>query len=393
MIIRCVDNSANGWYNPGRGGDRMKTDRKRMFYLDVARVIAIISITLNHAVNRSYHTYGKQLEEFLTIPLASTLLKVTVYIFSRIGVPLFLMITGVLILNKKMQDASDIKRFYRHNLLSLLITSEIWYFLMYWFLTIGSNGIVEKGWPAVIGGMFSTLLFQNQNTMGSMWYMPMILCVYTTLPFLVIVKDKLKGSGEKLIYLPVALLFLIAMVLPSVNDLLSILGRNRFSSPLTENYLFCYYYIYIIIGYLVGRGALAKYKTGTIIAGGLGSFVISCGYQLWIYTMPADYPIGYNFPLLPVCAGFLFELLRRGADKLRKAEKPITCVSRISFGIYFVHIVIMTALVELLDLFAPGLLHPVRLVVLEVVSVGLSIAVILPLSKIRIFRKYLFMIK
>jgi hypothetical protein len=53
----------------------------------------------------------------------------------------------------------------------------------------------------------------------------------------------------------------------------------------------------------------------------------------------------------------------------------------------------MTALVELLDLFAPGLLRPVRLVVLEVVSVGLSIAAILPLSKIRIFRKYLFMIK
>jgi surface polysaccharide O-acyltransferase-like enzyme len=82
--------------------DTMK--QKRLFYLDVARVIAIISISLNHAVNRSYQNYSGQMAEFFAIPMASTLFKMLISVFSRIGVPLFLMITGVLILNKKMEQ-------------------------------------------------------------------------------------------------------------------------------------------------------------------------------------------------------------------------------------------------------------------------------------------------
>jgi surface polysaccharide O-acyltransferase-like enzyme len=371
----------------------MKLGQKRMFYLDVARVIAIISISLNHAVNRSYRNYSGQMAEFFAIPMASTLFKVLISVFSRIGVPLFLMITGVLILNKKMDDASDVKRFYKHNLLSLFITTEIWYFLMYWFLIIGSNGIRDNGWRSVILGMFSTMLFQNQTTMGSMWYMPMILCVYTTLPFVVMVKDKLSDSKSKLLYLPLGLLFVVAMLLPGINDLLTVLGMERFGTPLAENYLFSFYYIYIIVGYLIGKGTLARLKTATVMLVTTGSFLLCCGYQLWAYSRPADYLVSYSFPLLPVCAGFLFELVRRSAHLAAKAEKPITCISRIAFGIYFVHIVIMTALVEVLDLFIPGLSLWLRLILLEIVSVGLSVAIILPLSKIKIFRKYLFLIK
>lgn len=371
----------------------MKTGQKRMFYLDLARVIAIISISLNHAVNRSYRNYSGQMAEFLALPFGSTIFKTVITVFSRIGVPLFLMITGVLILNKKMEDASDVKRFYKHNLLSLLITTEIWYVLMYWILTLGNGVIQEKGWLSAIGGMFSTMLFQNQTTMGSMWYMPMILCVYTTLPFVVMIKDKLAGSGQKLLYLPLVLLFIIAMVLPAVNSLLTLLGLEVLRSPLGEQYFFSFYYIYIVIGYLIGKGGLRRLPGWVVATVAGGSFLFCCGYQLWVYAQPENYLVSYDFPLMPVCAGFLFELVRRGAYRVRKAEKPVTCISKIAFGIYFVHIVIMTALAAVLDQFVPELFRPVRVILLEVLSVGLSVAVILPLSKIKVFRKYLFLIK
>lgn len=371
----------------------MKTDQKRMFYLDLARVIAIIAISLNHAANRSYSNYSGQMAEFLALPFGSTLFKTVMTVFSRIGVPLFLMITGVLIFNKKMDSVSDVKRFYKHNLLSLFVTAEIWYVLMYWILVIADNGIRGLDWGKAIGGMFSTMLFQNQTTMGSMWYMPMILCVYTTLPFAVMVKDKLAGFREKIVLLPLALVFVIAMVVPAINDLLSVLGLERFSSPLGEHYLFSFYYVYIIVGYLVGWGALGKLRTWAVAAVAAGSFLLCCAYQLWVYSQPANYLVSYSFPLMPVCAGFLFELVRRGAHRVQKAEKPITYISRISFGIYFVHVVFIGVLVALLDRVAPGMYRPVRLIVLEVLSVGLSIGVIWPLSKIKVFRKYLFLIK
>ena len=103
---------------------------ERKFYLDVARVLAVISITLNHAVNRSYDNYYYQQAEFQSIALWDSAFKAVITVFSHIGVPLFLMISGALLLNKRMENGSDLKRFYRHNLLGLLITTEIWYFIM-----------------------------------------------------------------------------------------------------------------------------------------------------------------------------------------------------------------------------------------------------------------------
>ncbi len=371
----------------------MEAGKKRLFYLDVTRVIAIVSISLNHAANRSYDNYTNQMAEYLAIPFASTLFKTVMTVFSRIGVPLFLMITGVLILNKKMEDAKDIKRFYKHNLLSLFITTEIWYILMYWFLAFRDDVVLQQGWLGAIGGMFETMLFQNQLTMGSMWYMPMILCVYTTLPFVVMVKDKLSASKEKLLYLPLIILFLSTMVQPFVSNLLVLLGFQGYSSPIGAHYLFSFYYIYIIIGYLIGQGALRKLKTQTVAVMGASTFLICCGYQLWAYSRPANYLVSYDFPLMPVCAGFLFELVRRKAVMFQKLTKPITCISRISFGIYFVHVVILAVWGVLLKRFVPGIPLPLRLILLEVIPVGLSIALILPLSKIKLFRKYLFLIK
>lgn len=70
------------------------TNKNRIYYLDIARVIAIISITLNHAVGRSFDLHNDTMLEYNTLPLYLTVIKTVAYIFSRIGVPLFLMISG-----------------------------------------------------------------------------------------------------------------------------------------------------------------------------------------------------------------------------------------------------------------------------------------------------------
>ena len=42
----------------------------RSYYLDIARTIAIISISLNHAVNRTYDNYFGQMEELSLIHIS-----------------------------------------------------------------------------------------------------------------------------------------------------------------------------------------------------------------------------------------------------------------------------------------------------------------------------------
>lgn len=91
------------------------------------------------------------------------------------------------------------------------------------------------------------------------------------------------------------------------------------------------------------------------------------------------------------CAGFLFELLRRKSHCFSKLSRPITYLSRISFGIYFMHIIVLNLLITYMD-FTTWLL-PVKMLFLEGVSVGGSILLIALLSQIKPLRKYLFLIK
>lgn len=377
----------------------VKLTRQRTLYLDVVRVIAIISISLNHAVNRCYNNYTNQMAEFLILPFGSTLFKTVISVFSRIGVPLFLMITGALVMNKRMDNADDVKKFYRHNFLSLLITTEIWYFLMFWFQIFTSQSSVFENFGiwGTLARMVETMLFQNQLAFASMWYMPMILGVYLTLPFVIMAKDRLVSSGGgKVWYVPLVVLYLVSMVIPAINNLLHLLGMSHyFDSAITETYLFPFYYIYIIVGYHIGQGAFSRLKTWVVALVAVGTFLFCCGYQLFAYSQKPDYLVSYSSPVIPVCAGALFELCRRGGESFRRWEKPITYLSKIAFGIYFVHIVIMTGLIYILRRCSMPVLElrPVRVIFLEVVSVGGSILIIWLLSKVKIFKKYLFLIK
>ena len=203
-----------------------KISDSRIFWLDVARCVAIISITLNHAVNRAYHVYEGQSAEFFSIPLGSTLFKTVVYVFSRIGVPLFLMIFGALLFNKEINNAEDIKKFYKHNLLSLLITSEIWMFIMYWVIYIMEGHFRTESIFMSILGLLETMFFVNQTTFHSMWYIPMILCIYLFLPFLIMIKNKVP---KKIIMIPMAATLIYYYLIPTLNDILRVLCSSNFS--------------------------------------------------------------------------------------------------------------------------------------------------------------------
>ena len=365
----------------------------RQLYLDVARCIAIISITFNHAVNRSFDNYGNQMAEFLSIPIASSVLKAVITVFSRIGVPLFLMISGALILTKTIENAADIKRFYKKNLLSLLITTEIWYVLFFWFivLVLPQNQVLEtQGFGGALWGMVQTMLFQNQLTFDSMWYMPMILCLYTTIPFVIIVINKLRPSYGVML-LPAGIVAVNNIILPAINAFLQMQGQPTFSSVLQEAHLVSILYLYILGGYFISQGALAKLKDWLVAVIAGGSFLLCCGYQLYCYAQPMNYLVKDVFPLIYVSAGFLFELLRRKAHHFSKLSRPVTYLSRISFGIYFMHIIVLNLLTTFMDFSAWS--QPLKMLFLEVATVGGSILIIAPLSKIKVLRKYLFLIK
>lgn len=366
-----------------------KISDSRFFWLDVARCVAIISITLNHAVNRAYHVYEGQSAEFFSIPLGSTLFKTVVYVFSRIGVPLFLMISGALLFNKEINNAEDIKKFYKHNLLSLLITSEIWMFIMYWVIYIMEGHFRTESIFMSILGLLETMFFVNQTTFHSMWYIPMILCIYLFLPFLIMIKNKVP---KKIIMIPMAATLIYYYLIPTLNDILCGLGSSTFS--VQEDVILPQYLLIVVVGYLISKGVLKNLNKYLLMLGAVFSFAVSVGIQMFLFSQKPDVILRYEFVGFFVCAFFLFEIFRRYSDRIAGIRPAVEGLSKISFGIYFVHIIIMEILrATTYSFLATKISQPMILIYLEVVSFIGSIIFIKLVSLIPKAKKYLFMIR
>lgn len=371
----------------------MGAEKKRIYWLDAARTVAIISISLNHAVNRSYDNYTNQLAEYLTIPFASTVFKAVISVFSRLGVPLFLMISGALLLKKNIQNEDGIRRFYRHNYLDLFITSEIWYFIMYWRVALGqvikANGNFLSQIPFLLWGLLKTMLFIDQVTFDSMWYIPMILAVYLLIPIFALV---LKKVSLKVFVIPCAIVFVSTMVIPNINAFLSVAGSEmQIDYALRSSNIFSGYFLYVFAGYWISAGGLEKIKKTLAASIGIIAFIICCIAQIYIYSRPENYLISYDFPFVLLSSVFLFECVRRAGEPCDIIRKVVEYVSKISFAIYFIHILIMT-IINKLPVTA-GWPRPLLLIYLEVVSFGASIGFIRLFSHVQFCRRRLFLIK
>lgn len=370
---------------------------KRIAYLDVARSIAIVSITFNHAVNRSFATVIGQYAEFTSIPFALTVVKAILYAFSRLGVPIFLMISGALLLTRDY-SGERLGKFLKHNWLQLLIVTEIWLTIMFWYLQLSPSSVLRtQGIVACLIRFVMTLLFLNPISMGSMWYMYMILCVYLLIPILA---TALRTLDHKYFLIPMAIVTFCSFILPDVNGALVASGvlkeGGTFVTALDSSSVFSMFVVYLLLGYFVSQGALEPLTTTTLRIVVAVAFVAFCAVQVWGYSCTYDYVVanGYEgiFPMLVVVP--LFELLRRRSiDADSRLARTAKELSIISFGIYFVHICIMEGLVAVIGRFGWDITYLGKFLVLEIVSFVGAALIVDVCRKSKVLGTYLFGIK
>lgn len=365
---------------------------KRIYWLDIARVFAIISISMNHAVNHTFDNYNNTLYEFNKLPYILTCIKSGVSVFSRLGVPIFLMISGALLLNKKFNDNKDIFKFYKHNLLGIIITAEIWYFIIYWGLCIVNNGMhifTGKIFFKYLFQCIHTMLFFNQYTFESLWYIPMIICIYLVIPY---VANAVQKYSYKFLIVPVAIAIISGMIIPNINFWLQSMNSNiQLVFSLNISNLFSLYMIYVVFGFLISRNMLTRLSNSILIILIAMSFAFSVVFQFYAYSVPGNYLVEYNFFPIFICAVMVFELIKRIGEKNCVPKKWIIYISKISFAIYFLHRCIMLVLNKAFEVMSIGYIF--KLIMLEVFSMLASIVIIYIFSKNKFIKKYLFMIK
>lgn len=361
--------------------------RQRIYYLDIARAFAVLMICLNHAVNRTYSMYSGQAEEFLQSNFFSQVIKAAAGVASRLGVPLFLMITGVLLLDR-FRSGDQIMPFYRKNLKGLWITTEIWYALFFFFILLckPGNDLAGRGILAIGHRFVRTMLMIEPITLGSMWYMPMILCLYLMIPFFSLAFQHIRSRD---LILPGTVLFLSWMLLPNLEQLTGLLGHPISMNPAFKvTYLLSPYLLYMAMGWCIGcRDCLKKLPSPALYLSAIVLFAGICGLQLYGFAAEKDYLLGYEFGGYLVLSSLLLESFRRLAPCLERFRTGIGYLAKISFGIYFVHIPVM----ELMRWYwNPAAARPVKMGIYWLGSIAVSIAVIAITARSKFLKKYLY---
>ena len=292
--------------------------RERMTYLDCLRCLAIFLVILLHTlvpVVTNAGVYG----------VPSWKLCVALDAFTRVGVPLFFMLSGYLMLSR--EGTRQFAAFYRKNLPKLGIPLVVWNLIYY-----GGN-LLTRGETFRLRDFLAGLL--NQGHSYHMWFVYTLLGIYLLCPFL---KRMTEGCTGNQLLLLVGIILLPTAVQPMLNLAVYI----HLFGPLMEGYLG-----YFLLGYWLGGQKLTPRARRLLYLLGAAAYLIAflgnlrqASPQSILLPFNGGYRLHHYFT-----AAAVFVLVRTFFANHAKAEAalsaPLAWLSNRVFGIYWVHVLVM----------------------------------------------------
>lgn len=316
--------------------------RERKAWIDWARACAIFCVVLCHAAESCY---GSVLRGEQRIGTALWLAENTLFTIGRLGVPLFLAITGVLLLGRELEPG----KFYKKSLLPLFVTTEIWIVFNYLFVCIFQD--VEFK----LVDLISEMCFLRTLELSHMWYMPMILGVYLALPFLSMAVRAVQDV--KAFRFPYLIGMIAFLVIPTINVFMAeaVPGGETLKFKLELDFMGGVYGLYLFGGYFIARyRLLGKVKSIYLLLTGMIAFAINTAGQYYLYInefYKSTRLLWYSSVFIFVMGLILFELIRRIFDKEQAHTAGVVEVTaRCSFGIYLLHKPILVLCMKYLPL-------------------------------------------
>lgn len=303
--------------------------KERVKYCDFLRFVAIISVLFIHIfadfrdgyllTNRNYY--------FILTFFDS---------FTRTGVPLFFMLTGIFMLGSKKKEkyCDFLKKRVSKLLIPFFVISAFYY--IYDMIKIGGN--------------LSILQFLNAFTSNQIkyhfWFMYSILLIYLLIPFLKkMVQNLDKKELRTLIFVILLSNFLSVICTISKKFDYSFFSMFLFSNEFRYlNYMFLGYYLY-------SYGIPKKYHKGLYFLGVLSLLLMPILDLVVTSTIRYDAMLvaGSIFPFILTTAFFTFVKENYSKWKLvGKLEGFFTFTTPIIFYIYMIHIMVMNIVKEFL---------------------------------------------
>ncbi|MCW5213175.1 acyltransferase family protein [Desulfobulbus sp. TB] len=341
------------------------SDNARKIYIDHLRAAATIAVIFIHSTAAWYGRIGEidQISWWMTNLLNAA---------SRFAVPVFVMISGAVLLGRSM----TVGDFYCKRAVRLVPPIIFWslvYFLFRIYKGMGQEELVRL---LMIGS------WSEGNTYVHLWYLSMFACLMLFAPFVnqFILGEK-PSQKDLAVLLSVAALFFL---LNSIADL----ARETSGIFMYWHLLFQWYIIYFIAGYYfdkygdlfpVRKIFLAVLIIMTVLIGAGGNFLL-----IEKYHIVKDYLVMNDKGIVSlVLSGAVFLFFKKYS--LVKGVRFVAAVSANSFGIYLLHPMILDLLSSFFYRFnLPGYLH---IPAISLVTLALSYCIIAVMRKKSYFRK------
>lgn len=337
--------------------------KRREYYLDLTRCAAILLVIGLHVispyiVDESY--YGS----------VNWLVWLAGNELCRAGVPLFFMISGYLMLN--VPELEPFGAFYKKRLLRLLIPLVSWnaiYFCYYAFTT---------GDKLTFMDFLEHLLYRG--TAYHMWYIYALLGIYLLAPFL---QRLVRCCNRR----ELMILMLIVLFPGTIRTLLNAFlpFEIYLLEPLMDGYVG-----YFLLGYLLGTTQLSTKQRWTAYLLGLAGAVLGfCGNLQHSTAEAVDLVFNQGYSINHyLCASAVFIACKQ----LCRAPKERTAAflaraSNLVFGVYWVHVMVLSLCFRLLSPLSLPLLVTMGLCWL--LAVPCSFALSFLISKIKPLRRLL----
>ncbi|MCL2134736.1 MAG: acyltransferase [Candidatus Bathyarchaeota archaeon] len=346
--------------------------------VDLIRVVAIFAVIVLHAV--VYASNDVLIQNNLTVYRGWV---VTGYLsFSRIGVPLFLMLTGALLLAPSKKD-EDISIFFKKRFIRVGLPFLFWgviYFL--WDIYIENQAVTQE---FIIRGILS-------GPYITFWYLYMLLGLYLVTPLLrVMVANFTNKHFKYFIILWFVGITLTAWIKFVSNGQYQIDG-NLFLIPLSVGY-------FVMGAYFVNIQVKRKIL-GVFTVLGLALTVIATYLVVWSGGSNMYFFQEYSSFTVILASVSLFMLLNSygksfevyQAEKSSWKHRVLHVISENSLSIYLFH---MIALSLIKNGFFGFMLHGrnvdsiIGVPLLVTLTVLLSLIVIIPLKKIPKLKKFI----
>ena len=190
----------------------------RQSNLDIVRIIALCSVLLMHGVENVWRIRSA---DVANTPSLERVFIFIAYTLGRLGVPLFLFLTGYLMLGKRYKK-NEILSFYNIKVMRLFIIALIWVVIYYLQAIFLQRRIIR------VTDIVRQFTFTSDIIIAPhLWYMPVIIGIYLFIPF---VSNALLSIDKRVLKVLVTIALFHFFLIPTMNVIIQARGSIRLVS-------------------------------------------------------------------------------------------------------------------------------------------------------------------